>query len=92
VYADYGEPDARRCREIIFGNHNTRSAESGEQLANARLIAAAPDMLAALELALPHIAKNAFTWSDGDSPETYHGRKLYVTDTIAALIAKARGR
>ena len=33
-------------REIIFGGHNTRSADSGhEQVANAELIAAAPEML-----------------------------------------------
>ena len=36
--------------EIVFGAHNTRSASDDEKRANARLIAAAPAMLAALEL------------------------------------------
>lgn len=35
-------------REIIFSRHNTRSAEEPERRANARLIAAAPELYAAL--------------------------------------------
>lgn len=59
--------------------------------ANARLIKAAPDMLAALEAAQPHIDRQAYVWSAGDSPETFHGTKLWITDIVAAAISKARG-
>lgn len=36
------------CREIVFSQHNTRNGTEAERRANARLIAAAPDLFAAL--------------------------------------------
>jgi hypothetical protein len=44
---------AANGREIIFGQHNTRSADDAEKRANARLIAQAPAMLATLRLIAP---------------------------------------
>ena len=38
---------AETGREIVFGSHNTRSGSDEEQRANARLIAAAPELLEA---------------------------------------------
>jgi len=40
VYTESNNP----TREILWGGHNTRSASDEEKKANARLIAAAPDM------------------------------------------------
>tara|TARA_R100000951_G_scaffold105661_1_gene99603 strand:- start:7 stop:306 length:300 start_codon:yes stop_codon:yes gene_type:complete len=41
VYTESDNP----TREILWGGHNTRSASDEEKKANARLIAAAPDLL-----------------------------------------------
>lgn len=49
-------------------------------------IMAAPDMLAALKLALPFIPNDAMTYSKG----TY-GDRVYIADTIRAAIAKTKG-
>lgn len=54
--------------------------------ARKRMEAAAPDMLAALKLALPFIPNDAMTYSKG----TY-GDRVYIADTIRAAIAKAEG-
>ena len=45
VYTESDDP----CLEIIFSAHNTRSASRETAKANARLIAAAPEMLEALK-------------------------------------------
>ena len=42
VYTESDNP----TREILWGGHNTRSASDEEKKANARLIAAAPELLA----------------------------------------------
>jgi hypothetical protein len=44
VYTESDNP----TREILWGGHNTRSASDEEKRANARLIAAAPEMYEAL--------------------------------------------
>ena len=41
VYTESDNP----TREILWGGHNTRSASDEEKRANARLIAAAPELL-----------------------------------------------
>ena len=46
VYTESDNP----TREILWGVHNTRSASDEEKKANARLIAAAPDMYEACKL------------------------------------------
>jgi hypothetical protein len=46
VYTESDNP----TREILWGGHNTRSASDEEKKANARLIAAAPDLLAQCKL------------------------------------------
>ena len=68
------------CREILWHGHNTRSAPDKEREANAHLIAAAPDMLAALkEVAeVASSTQSRFTRQD-------------ILKYIAAAIAKAEG-
>lgn len=48
------------------------------------LLRAAPDLLAALQLALSHVPKNTMVYSEGN-----HGDRVYVLDVIRAAIAKA---
>ena len=57
-----------------------------KELANARLIAAAPDLLAALELALEEIHQGM----DYDGPNAYPSTKRTV-DVARAAIRKAKG-
>lgn len=52
-----------------------------EEVANARLIAAAPELLEALEQACQYI----------EDDETAHGRKFGTGNAVRAAIAKARG-
>ena len=59
---------------------------TGKELANARLIAAAPDLLEALE----DIANDYADRFDMDSPSTNPGMKVVVENARAA-IAKAKG-
>ena len=56
-----------------------------EQSANARLIAAAPELLAALETAYNQLA----TWIDSDAWDADDERAL---ELIGAAIAKAKGK
>jgi hypothetical protein len=72
VYAENG-------REILFGAHNTRSGDADERRANARLIAASPDLLAAARWMLALI--------DGGEPMPKPGDE--VTEALAAAIAAA---
>jgi hypothetical protein len=70
---------------------NTMNTNSGEnQAANARLIAAAPDLLAALELCIT--SEGAACFSDMNSHPEYMQRRLYaISDLARAAIAKATG-
>lgn len=65
---------------------NPSNPDDGLQEANARLIAAAPDMLDALEMAL---ASGLIRASD---PVNDPGTLCPVHDAISAAIAKARGQ
>lgn len=65
-------------RQGPLPNRNTHIASIAEEAANARLIAAAPELLDALEAALPFI--------DGHKINSAH-----VCETARAAIAKARG-
>lgn len=56
---------------------------SEEDTANARLIAAAPDLLAALKWALSNINCEPFEWSDEENSNAH--------EAALAAIAKARG-
>ena len=67
-------------REIVCGLHNTRSAEDAERRANARLIAAAPELLAALEQVVARFRPVACS----------AGEIVAIVDAEAA-IAAARG-
>ena len=52
---------AETGREIVFGGHNTRSGSDEEQRANARLIAAAPELLEALKVAVSQASWTGIT-------------------------------
>ena len=66
--------------EVIPGIHNTRSAPSDERRANARLIAAAPELLEAAET-LVNLATSDETMIDYAA----------AYDRLRAAIAKAKG-
>ena len=59
--------EATRYREILWVGHNTRSASDEEKEANARLIAAAPDLLAQckeFEKCLTHLINSGDSGAD----------------------------
>ena len=58
----------------------------GNKTHNTRLIAAAPEMLEALKLALQHVPRDAMVFSEGD-----HGERVYVLDVLTAAFEKATG-
>jgi len=63
VYTESDNP----TREILWGGHNTRSASDDEKKANARLIAAAPELHAQakiLERLLTELAMQGETGTD----------------------------
>lgn len=71
---------------VTHGNAKGRE----EREANARLIAAAPDLLAALELCIT--SEGAACFSDMNSHPEYMQRRLYaISDLARAAIAKATG-
>lgn len=82
------EPDAMR---IIYGGNLERVAiipdvefaAQREAIADARLIAAAPDLLDALYLALPYVE---------EGEEYNHPDKRVLSKTIRALISKVEGQ
>lgn len=73
-------------REILFGQHNTRSATKEERMANAQLIAASPDLLAACKAALAFF----------DLEQSVHFERLHEAEAVEAIclfaIAKAEGK
>ena len=74
--------DAERYAQEICSLHwPDRNRKEQEVRANARLISAAPDMLAALKRALPFIVANGY--APDDQP---------LCDTIAAAISEAEGK
>lgn len=79
--------DANSDSVVLFGRHyedcGIRGVNEEERLANANLIAAAPDMLAALRDAL-----HTLEHSSGDEPGWAKGSIA----VIRAAIAKAEGR
>lgn len=66
-----------------------RGISAVEAEANARLIAAAPDLLDALEAAIECGMVPTSTAKEGGA--TAHARQVHVADQIRAAIAKARG-
>lgn len=91
---------------LIFGPEGTRrdfvglipiarvNGESQEDHANAALLTAAPDLLAALKLALPLLNAFAATESEGDADDEDNlgGEIDAATGAIIAAIAKATGK
>ena len=66
--------------------YDCTAEDVSEAGANARLMAAAPDLLAALKLAYGCVGSNDMVYSEGT-----HGDRIYVSDAIKAAIAKAEG-
>ena len=78
VYTESDNP----TREILWGGHNTRSASDEEKKANARLIAAAPELHAqakVLERLLTELAMQGETGTDE------------ALEEVRALLAKVDG-
>jgi hypothetical protein len=73
---------AENGREIIFGQHNTRSGSAEERDANAELIAAAPEMYEALGYARRLL----------ESYDPLGAAEYSVLENIRAALAKAEGR
>jgi hypothetical protein len=87
IYAEYnvqGGPDGRRGVAITGGYSDNRLPDygNGESQANARLISAAPDLLAAL--------KSMEYWITNENLETQEGRRIGRRALIAARAAIAR--
>ena len=78
--------ESRRWRDIAGLQHYN----SPERESNARLIAAAPDMLAALEAICEH-ANEAWAALDHDYHEVLAGNLGDAVDQARATIAKAKG-
>lgn len=76
VYSENG-------REIIFSAHNTRSGSAEEREANARLIAAAPELLEACRRALALI--ESLPYEPSSSPSTR------AQDALVDAIIRATG-
>ena len=70
----------------VFDSDNNMVCNGSTQ-ANARLILAAPELLAALKICLPFIEETAMVYSEGS-----HGKRIYPAEIAAAAIAKAEGR
>lgn len=81
VFGDWGikDIDGRIIATFEALNDDLSNANSDESFANAELIAAAPDLLEALE--------NLCDWFDGETRESAHSR----IDTARAAIEKAEG-
>lgn len=79
VYAGASASEAGRLLFAAAPNSGTRE-ELDESFANARLIAAAPEMLVALKLALPVL--------ESHNPHRYSGD---CVDAVRFAIAKAEG-
>ena len=81
----YSQETDRTLRPVVI---HMQSAEDSVEVygpcrgANANLIAAAPDMLPALEAVLPHL--DVFS-------ATPHGSRAALKKVIGAIIAKAKG-
>ena len=78
----FGPPNGQPCPEIIATVHKGKKA-------NARLIAAAPDMLEALELAIPWLAKHIA--DDQHLRSVMPQAAVIAYKKAEAAIAKARG-
>jgi len=68
-----------------------RHRANGESAANARLIAAAPDMLAALVSALSVLDAEAEARGAEDSADYYGGSAAAAAASVRVAIAKVRG-
>ena len=92
-HGDYGDYDGK-CRVILGEGGDIRTAvvlgfDTPENEANARLIAAAPDLLEALQAAVECGMVPISSVSDGGASR--HSRQVQVADMIRAAIQKATG-
>lgn len=83
IYADEG-------KEIICQCDSMGEMTQSQEKANARLIAAAPELLAALELLLPMAEKFCNNAGNGADGQGLAEHSVYVIQARAA-IAKAKG-
>lgn len=84
-----GKPESHICDVFPFGKRAEHQTLA-EHTANARLISAAPDMLAALDRALEIIGDNLADQRTGDGWKTEEIRDAWLAGQAA--VAKARGR
>lgn len=81
--------DDKRCIQRQLGVSVGGFAAPPEQEANARLIAAAPELLEALQAAVECGLVPVSSAKDGGA--TRHSRQVHVADQIRAAISKAIG-
>lgn len=82
--------DANDWRGVPFDSQAERAEFQAERLANAALIAAAPDLIAALKEALPVLEFEAE--ARGDSDHLYEIPVRPILRVVLAAIARAEGR
>ena len=90
VHAEHGRARrlvmaGERCVAVVRPTHQERA---GQGRANARLIAAAPELAAALDVALEFVA---FCWRDVSLNEYAEEQRDEAERVIMAALAKARG-
>lgn len=91
VVADEDEGWTVNAADAIFDTVAVISAQPtpGEELANARLIASAPDLLEALECLLPGLVLDLRYASEDDDKEAMRHRIKTVTDAIAKTVVSS---
>jgi len=86
----YGQVTQSNGRTVLVSGIASPMVSTAESIANARLVAAAPDLLAALKEAIDCGMVPKSSAAEGGANR--HVVQLQVADQIRAAIAKAEGR